>query len=281
MNCLPMFNSIASVTTTVTIYSSDNLSITRAYASRSTQFNSSKYQRNELNRRFSIFSLFSVIQIGISYHWHTIIIKATVNLLLTLLTRKDIAFTYVNPWTHHHSSPCFNKISMFLQIYMHSPDELPNIYSGWFNLLDDSRRVDMHQEILLRVMCFWRLFKISESQVHLFCKKWPTHWASMPMQIYLFCSAFCFSQTTEIENDAGVRDVSIEKRQCRFPDERWPLNASLPYSFNSCLIYTRIQIELELCNCTLHFAPIECNGLLHSHKDVEGKSKINLWICFS
>lgn len=57
----------------------------------------------------------------------------------------------------------------------------------------------------------------------------------------------------------NVRDLSIEKRQCRYPEERWPLDASLPYGFASCMIYTRVRIDLELCNCTLHFAPIECN----------------------
>lgn len=66
-------------------------------------------------------------------------------------------------------------------------------------------------------------------------------------------------ETTQIKNENDVRDISIEQRNCRFPDERWPLHASLPYSIASCMTYTQIQIELDLCNCTLHFAPIECN----------------------
>ncbi|XP_055306589.1 pickpocket protein 11-like [Sitodiplosis mosellana] len=63
--------------------------------------------------------------------------------------------------------------------------------------------------------------------------------------------------TSQVENDVDVRDLSIDERQCRFADERWPLDASLPYSFSACMIYTRVQIELERCNCTIHFAPVE------------------------
>ncbi|XP_031627739.1 pickpocket protein 19-like [Contarinia nasturtii] len=76
-------------------------------------------------------------------------------------------------------------------------------------------------------------------------------------------------RTTQIVNTADVQDISIEKRQCRFSDERWPLNASLPYNFQSCLIYTRVQIDLDLCNCTLHFAPIEYANQYCNHKQME------------
>ncbi|XP_031621609.1 uncharacterized protein LOC116339717 [Contarinia nasturtii] len=65
-------------------------------------------------------------------------------------------------------------------------------------------------------------------------------------------------KTTQMINSADIRDLSIEKRQCRFPDERWPPNASMPYSFATCFIYVRAQLEIQLCNCTLHFAPSEC-----------------------
>lgn len=68
-------------------------------------------------------------------------------------------------------------------------------------------------------------------------------------------------QTIETENTVEVRDESIEKRQCRFPDERWPTNASLPYSFAACLTYRRVQYELDLCNCTIHTSPVECKTL--------------------
>lgn len=61
-----------------------------------------------------------------------------------------------------------------------------------------------------------------------------------------------------MRNSINIRDISIERRRCRFPDERWPLNASLPYSLASCFIYSRVKYELESCNCTLHFAPDEC-----------------------
>lgn len=67
-------------------------------------------------------------------------------------------------------------------------------------------------------------------------------------------------QTIETENSDIIREESIEKRQCRFPDERSPEGASLPYSFAACLIYRRVFIELELCNCTIHTSPIECES---------------------
>lgn len=79
------------------------------------------------------------------------------------------------------------------------------------------------------------------------------------MRFHLLCDFFLM-KTTQVENMDNVRDLPIEKRHCRYSDERWPSNASLPYGFVSCLIYSRVQIELELCNCTGHFAPIECNG---------------------
>lgn len=65
-------------------------------------------------------------------------------------------------------------------------------------------------------------------------------------------------QPIEVENAINIREESIEKRQCRFPDERFPENASLSYSFAACLIYRRVALELELCNCTIHTSPIEC-----------------------
>lgn len=68
-------------------------------------------------------------------------------------------------------------------------------------------------------------------------------------------------KTTQIKNDDDVRDLSIEKRQCRFPDERWPSDASLPYSSMTCLTYKKVERDLERCNCTLPFAPIECNEI--------------------
>lgn len=61
-----------------------------------------------------------------------------------------------------------------------------------------------------------------------------------------------------MDNSVNTREESIAKRQCRFPDERWPSTATLPYSYASCLTYVRVQFELKLCNCTIHTSPIEC-----------------------
>lgn len=61
-----------------------------------------------------------------------------------------------------------------------------------------------------------------------------------------------------MDNSVNAREESIVKRQCRFPDERWPATATLPYSFASCLTYLRVQYELDLCNCTIHTSPEEC-----------------------
>lgn len=69
---------------------------------------------------------------------------------------------------------------------------------------------------------------------------------------------FPILQTLETDNSAHAREESIVKRQCRFPDERWPSTATLPYSFASCLTYLRVQYELDLCNCTIHTSPKEC-----------------------
>lgn len=35
-------------------------------------------------------------------------------------------------------------------------------------------------------------------------------------------------QTLEMDNLVNAREESIVKRQCRFPDERWPATATLP-----------------------------------------------------
>ncbi|XP_031634348.1 uncharacterized protein LOC116347769 [Contarinia nasturtii] len=75
--------------------------------------------------------------------------------------------------------------------------------------------------------------------------------------------------TTQVKNSEDVRDVSFETRNCLFSDERWPDDASLPYSTVSCWIYLRVYFELELCNCTLHFAPIEYKDYYCNYTQME------------
>lgn len=87
----------------------------------------------------------------------------------------------------------------------------------------------------------------------------------------------CFHlQTIETENSIDTRDVPIERRKCRFPDERWPTNATLPYSFASCLIYNRVWLEIGLCNCTIHTSPIECKEIKHLNAL---NSALNMILC--
>lgn len=79
------------------------------------------------------------------------------------------------------------------------------------------------------------------------------------LQLFSYHAKFTETfQTIEMDNSKNIREESIGKRQCRFPDERLPENASLPYSFAACLIYRRVALELEHCNCTIHTSPIEC-----------------------
>ena len=61
-----------------------------------------------------------------------------------------------------------------------------------------------------------------------------------------------------MENSVDIRDQPIEKRQCRFADEKLT-NSLRPYSFASCLSEELIKLELEYCNCTGFTSPPECN----------------------
>ncbi|XP_050093972.1 uncharacterized protein LOC126576709 [Anopheles aquasalis] len=77
--------------------------------------------------------------------------------------------------------------------------------------------------------------------------------------------------TVETYNHPEVRDEPVEKRKCRFPEER--MSPTMPYSFSQCFLYNRIQFELELCNCTIptspkEYAPFYCDfqGLLCINK---------------
>ncbi|KAG4078545.1 hypothetical protein HA402_009257 [Bradysia odoriphaga] len=79
-----------------------------------------------------------------------------------------------------------------------------------------------------------------------------------PIFLSKIATQFALFETIEIVNSNEVRHESIDKRSCRFPDEKLE-NSVLPYSFSSCFTDKRIAIELNTCNCTLHTSPIECN----------------------
>ncbi|XP_037032938.1 uncharacterized protein LOC119071920 [Bradysia coprophila] len=77
-----------------------------------------------------------------------------------------------------------------------------------------------------------------------------------PIFLSKVATQFALVETIEIVNSNEVQLENIDKRSCRFPDEKLD-NSVLPYSFSSCFTDKRIAIELNLCNCTLHTSPIE------------------------
>ncbi|XP_068082814.1 sodium channel protein Nach [Anabrus simplex] len=58
----------------------------------------------------------------------------------------------------------------------------------------------------------------------------------------------------EIHNERGVSDVSLDRRDCRFPteDNLW---VHPYYSYSACIVQCRSEKEYELCNCTNHLIP--------------------------
>ncbi|XP_075978138.1 sodium channel protein Nach-like [Anticarsia gemmatalis] len=66
-----------------------------------------------------------------------------------------------------------------------------------------------------------------------------------------------------IENDAGARLISPEKRKCRYTDENF-LQVYNHYSYTACTVQCRKDAQLRLCNCTNYFMPnvpehLKCN----------------------
>lgn len=58
-----------------------------------------------------------------------------------------------------------------------------------------------------------------------------------------------------------TRDVSVEQRKCRFPDENI-LNVHKHYSYSGCSVQCRKDKQLQMCNCTSHLIP-NTNQLMH------------------
>uniref|UniRef100_A0A182K2L0 type II protein arginine methyltransferase n=1 Tax=Anopheles christyi TaxID=43041 RepID=A0A182K2L0_9DIPT len=63
------------------------------------------------------------------------------------------------------------------------------------------------------------------------------------------------NKITETVNKPEVKDEPIEKRKCKFPEEK--LSPTLAYSFSQCFLYNRINLELKFCNCTIPTSPKE------------------------
>lgn len=56
-----------------------------------------------------------------------------------------------------------------------------------------------------------------------------------------------------VENDAGVRAVALEKRNCKFPDEM-PSQSSYPYySFVTCIADCLREAQVRVCGCAHHY----------------------------
>ncbi|PSN43586.1 hypothetical protein C0J52_16722 [Blattella germanica] len=74
---------------------------------------------------------------------------------------------------------------------------------------------------------------------------------------------YVFITVAEVDNDEGVRNVEIAKRKCKFPNENKGLTLFKEYSFSTCLLECRKNIELEICNCTSPLLPgcNDTNGL--------------------
>ncbi|CAK1548750.1 unnamed protein product [Leptosia nina] len=67
----------------------------------------------------------------------------------------------------------------------------------------------------------------------------------------------------DIENDAGARQVSPEKRKCRYTDENI-LDVYRHYSYSACTVQCRKRAQLRICNCTNFNMPrvaehLKCN----------------------
>ncbi|XP_050072677.1 pickpocket protein 11-like [Anopheles maculipalpis] len=81
-------------------------------------------------------------------------------------------------------------------------------------------------------------------------------------------------QITETVNQPEVKDEPIDKRKCRFPEER--LSPALAYSFSQCFLYNRINLELKLCNCTIPTSPKEYEKFYCDLKGLLCINKVNV-----
>ncbi|KAF7280154.1 hypothetical protein GWI33_006330 [Rhynchophorus ferrugineus] len=61
----------------------------------------------------------------------------------------------------------------------------------------------------------------------------------------------------EIENSKQVHSLSVENRECRFPEEL-PVNFKVHklYSYSTCMVQCHAENHIRLCNCTHHLMPV-------------------------
>ncbi|XP_076260141.1 pickpocket protein 11-like [Rhynchophorus ferrugineus] len=64
-------------------------------------------------------------------------------------------------------------------------------------------------------------------------------------------------QVIEIENSKQVHSLSVENRECRFPEEL-PVNFKVHklYSYSTCMVQCHAENHIRLCNCTHHLMPV-------------------------
>ncbi|XP_055710278.1 sodium channel protein Nach [Phlebotomus papatasi] len=74
-----------------------------------------------------------------------------------------------------------------------------------------------------------------------------------------------------IENDPETRDVNVEQRNCRYPDEN-VLNVHEYYSYSACSVQCRKDAQLKICNCTSHLMP---RTPTHLHCNISGLTCLN------
>ncbi|PSN55529.1 hypothetical protein C0J52_18015 [Blattella germanica] len=74
------------------------------------------------------------------------------------------------------------------------------------------------------------------------------------VKINVNISAKMHIKVNEIKNGDAVEEVSIDKRQCRFPDEN-NLKVYPIYSPAGCIVNCRKDLQLKYCNCTSYFMP--------------------------
>lgn len=73
----------------------------------------------------------------------------------------------------------------------------------------------------------------------------------------MLCYTYDFAtlQVKEIENDPLLTQVSIQQRNCRFPNEN-NLKVYDVYSNSACIVNCRAEAQLRICNCTPHYLRI-------------------------
>ncbi|CAH1114983.1 unnamed protein product [Psylliodes chrysocephalus] len=75
----------------------------------------------------------------------------------------------------------------------------------------------------------------------------------------------------EIDNQPEVRDVSIDQRNCRFPEETY-LDVFPYYSYSACCVQCRKDAQFKKCGCVHHLMP---NTPFEKQCDLKGIKCLN------